>query len=236
MATQLGKAPTIMLRGCCSGTSLSCRSKGYSDFLMPFATRGMATLLSRPTTNDSPMMDMVVAQESHRNVQSRGRQFHRSSSQSFFTRSSVTKSSTVVPLSVRFFQSEAEYHNVADDTLESIQDALDALFESMPSPPQMTTTTNTTTTPGEFEVNYSSGVLTIVMPPHGTWVLNKQTPNQQIWWSSPLSGPRRYEYEHDQWVFTRSDDGGGSAISLGQTLKDEIRQLYQLEINLDNVK
>ena len=24
-------------------------------------------------------------------------------------------------------------------------------------------------------------------------MINKQTPNRQLWWSSPLSGPRRYE-------------------------------------------
>ena len=137
--------------------------------------------------------------------------------------------------SVRYFQTVALYHQVADTTLESVQDALDALFESMP--PQH----NSSSAGGEggdFEVSYASGVLTIVMPPHGTWVLNKQTPNQQIWWSSPLSGPRRYEYENDQWVYTRSDSGddGSSVISLGQTLKDEIRQLYQLELDLEDVK
>lgn len=30
------------------------------------------------------------------------------------------------------------------------------------------------------------GVLNVVMGEHGTWVLNKQTPNRQVWWSSPI--------------------------------------------------
>lgn len=30
--------------------------------------------------------------------------------------------------------------------------------------------------------------------PHGTYVINKQPPNKQIWLSSPLSGPKRYDY------------------------------------------
>lgn len=30
------------------------------------------------------------------------------------------------------------------------------------------------------------GVLNIMMGEHGTWVLNKQTPNRQVWWSSPI--------------------------------------------------
>ncbi len=43
------------------------------------------------------------------------------------------------------------------------------------------------------------GILTIDLNSikKGVWVINKQTPNRQIWWSSPISGPRRYDYEHD---------------------------------------
>ena len=60
----------------------------------------------------------------------------------------------------------------------------------------------------EFEIVYAEGVLTMSFPPHGTWVLNKQTPNQQIWWSSPISGPRRYEYDEEQsaWMYTRANE------------------------------
>jgi frataxin len=28
---------------------------------------------------------------------------------------------------------------------------------------------------------------------HGTYVINKQTPNRQVWLSSPVSGPFRYD-------------------------------------------
>jgi len=38
------------------------------------------------------------------------------------------------------------------------------------------------------------------------WVINKQTPNRQLWWSSPISGPRRYEYTSHQWRHTRAVD------------------------------
>lgn len=31
-----------------------------------------------------------------------------------------------------------------------------------------------------------SGVLTLSLGPHGTYVINKQPPNQQIWLSSPF--------------------------------------------------
>lgn len=49
-----------------------------------------------------------------------------------------------------------------------------------------------------------AGVLTLAFPPHGTYVLNKQPPNKQIWLSSPVSGPKRYD-----WVVGKT--GGGEA-------------------------
>jgi frataxin len=81
----------------------------------------------------------------------------------------------------------------------------------------------------DFEVTFASGVLTMVFPPRGTWVLNKQTPNQQIWWSSPISGPRRYEYEEGEWVYTRDDS---HSMTLTQALQEEIQQIYDVEIDL----
>lgn len=38
----------------------------------------------------------------------------------------------------------------------------------------------------EGDVEYSQGVLTINLGQLGTFVINKQTPNRQIWLSSPL--------------------------------------------------
>ena len=57
----------------------------------------------------------------------------------------------------------------------------------------------------EMEVNLSDGVLNVQLGEHGHWVINKQTPNEQIWWSSPLSGPKRFEYDADRarWLSTR---------------------------------
>ncbi len=39
-----------------------------------------------------------------------------------------------------------------------------------------------------------AGVLNLDFPPAGTYVFNKQPPNKQIWLSSPISGPKRYDY------------------------------------------
>uniref|UniRef100_A0A7S4IWV6 Ferroxidase n=1 Tax=Odontella aurita TaxID=265563 RepID=A0A7S4IWV6_9STRA len=134
----------------------------------------------------------------------------------------------------RWFQTEANFHDAADAVLEDIQDAVEILFED-----------NIGDDDEMPEVNVASGVLTLSMPPHGTWVINKQTPNRQIWWSSPRSGPRRYEYddERDAWVFTRyidaiaagrnvNDDEFRDSITLGTALAAEIKELYDLDIDL----
>jgi len=46
----------------------------------------------------------------------------------------------------------------------------------------------------DVDVEYSAGVLTLKFPPTGTYVINKQPPNKQIWLSSPRSGPKRYDW------------------------------------------
>ena len=47
------------------------------------------------------------------------------------------------------------------------------------------------------------GVLTLALGDKGTYVMNKQAPNKQIWSSSPVSGPVRYDWFQGQWVSSR---------------------------------
>lgn len=77
------------------------------------------------------------------------------------------------------------------------------------------------------------GVMNVIFPPAGTYVLNKQPPNKQIWLSSPVSGPKRYD-----WVVTgegmdqKQDSGEGEWIYLrdGSNLRELLRK--ELGINL----
>ena len=75
----------------------------------------------------------------------------------------------------------------------------------------------------DVDVEYSAGVLTLRFPPAGTYVLNKQPPNKQIWLSSPVSGPKRYDWIETEpfgkvgkWVYLR--DGS----TLNTLLAEEI--------------
>eukprot|EP00903_Cladosiphon_okamuranus_P017315 g15954.t1 len=90
--------------------------------------------------------------------------------------------------------SEREFHLIADETLEDINDVVEQALEDGFDE--------------EFDCNMSQGVLNIVVGDRGTWVLNKQSPNRQIWWSSPISGPMRFEYHHDagRWLNTRDGE------------------------------
>lgn len=80
--------------------------------------------------------------------------------------------------------------------------------------------------------NPQAGVLTLVFPPNGSYVINKQTPNKQIWLSSPISGPKRYD-----WVVLGEGqdqkEGGGKGewmyLRDGSTLSDLMRK----EIGID---
>lgn len=51
------------------------------------------------------------------------------------------------------------------------------------------------------------GVVTLKTP-QGTYVLNKQPANMQIWLSSPVSGPKRFDYNADtrRWVYERTGE------------------------------
>lgn len=108
------------------------------------------------------------------------------------------------PPCVRNFQSTSDYNRVADESLDALQDALDDWMED-----NMNSNDNA-------EVVLASGVLTLKLPPHGTWVINKQSTTQQIWWSSPLSGPKRFEFADGAWWSTK--DGLNMNSQLAQEL------------------
>lgn len=57
----------------------------------------------------------------------------------------------------------------------------------------------------EWDAESDGGVVRLQLGRAGGYVLNTQTPNRQIWLSSPLSGPWRYEWdaERAEWRATR---------------------------------
>jgi len=77
--------------------------------------------------------------------------------------------------------------------------------------------------------------MSITLPNSGTYVINKQPPNKQIWLSSPISGPKRYD-----WVVTgegmhqKADGGIGDWIYLrdGSSLTELLRKEVGISVDL----
>ncbi|KIY63668.1 Frataxin [Cylindrobasidium torrendii FP15055 ss-10] len=85
-----------------------------------------------------------------------------------------------------------EYHKLSDKVMDGLTEQLEGLVDQCGR--------------DDYEVEYSSGVLTLSVGEHGTYVINKQPPNKQIWLSSPHSGPKRYDYMTDgTWRYTRDN-------------------------------
>ncbi|KAJ8059737.1 hypothetical protein OCU04_011381 [Sclerotinia nivalis] len=73
---------------------------------------------------------------------------------------------------------QEQYNELSDEYMDAMVEKLEALQEERE----------------DIDVEYSAGVLTLSFPPIGTYVINKQPPNKQIWLSSPTSGPKRYDF------------------------------------------
>lgn len=56
------------------------------------------------------------------------------------------------------------------------------------------------------DVDLQDGILTVTLDQGGAYVINKHTPNRQIWLSSPRSGASHYGFDaaRGTWIDTRS--------------------------------
>ncbi|CAH6719513.1 frataxin homolog, mitochondrial [[Candida] jaroonii] len=109
--------------------------------------------------------------------------------------------------------SDMEYNRISNDYLEDLGDELDLISEDHT----------------DMDFDLSQGVLTLNTK-NGTYVINRQPPNKQIWLSSPISGPNRYDLINGKWASLR-DNG-----RLTDLLSHELSQTYNdtIELQLEN--
>lgn len=109
---------------------------------------------------------------------------------------------------------EKEFHKLADEILNYIQEKVDELGEEHDIE--------------GFDTDHAEGVLTIRLGTSGTYVINKQTPNRQIWLSSPVSGPARFDWDGENhcWVYRRTKS---EMLSL---LEKELHELFGASVSL----
>ncbi|XP_030368108.1 frataxin, mitochondrial isoform X5 [Strigops habroptila] len=109
---------------------------------------------------------------------------------------------------------ETTYEKLAEETLDSLAD----FFEDLTDKPF---------TPEDYDVSLGSGVLTVKLGGDmGTYVINKQTPNRQIWLSSPTSGPKRYDWTGRNWVYSHD------RVSLHELLSKELSTALKTKLDL----
>lgn len=112
---------------------------------------------------------------------------------------------------------DTTYERLAEETLDSLAE----FFEDLADKPF---------TFEDYDVSFGSGVLTIKLGGDlGTYVINKQTPNKQIWLSSPSSGPKRYDWTGTNWVY--SHDG----VSLHELLARELTTALKTKLDLSSL-
>lgn len=99
-------------------------------------------------------------------------------------------------------KSPPNFESTSDETLEALCEHFEALIDDNPKLL-------------EADVTLASGVLTLLLPhPFGTYVINKQSPNQQIWLSSPQSGPIRYDLQNSAWIYKHTQQSLHELLNL----------------------
>lgn len=139
--------------------------------------------------------------------------------------------------------SEAEFHERADELLGALETHLESLDEAVEDFDLSFSVRDSflrrslrlfwdPAATGRARLSDSGraqqGVLTLRLGRLGTYVLNKQTPNRQIWWSSPTSGPKRFAWdaETQQWRSTRNHE------ALLERLETELTALTRTPLGL----
>ncbi|CAB0033287.1 unnamed protein product [Trichogramma brassicae] len=108
------------------------------------------------------------------------------------------------------------FEKISNETLESLSEYFDELIEDA-SHLQ------------DADVCYGDGVLTVKFgKEYGTYVINRQVPNLQIWLSSPKSGPKRYDFIDGTWIYKH--DGK----SMHELLSEEIPDIVKGPVAFDN--
>lgn len=115
--------------------------------------------------------------------------------------------------------STSDYERLSIETLNLLVDDFDELGE-------------TGAVSDEYDVQHSYGVLKVNFGSEaGTYVINRQTINKQLWFSSPTSGPKRYDYDSTkgEWVYKYDN------VSLHARLSDEVSAIVGHPIHFRKV-
>ncbi|KAK7336326.1 hypothetical protein VNO77_16863 [Canavalia gladiata] len=134
-----------------------------------------------------------------------------SSSRNFCSHSSNLLDESQGPMTIDYHSllQEGEFQRLADSTIHSLQEKLEDYGDSVEV--------------DGFDIDYGNDVLTVKLGELGTYVLNKQTPNRQLWLSSPLSGPSRFDWDREAkaWIYRRTKANLNKILEEEQIIGDD---------------
>ncbi|GER48203.1 frataxin homolog [Striga asiatica] len=120
--------------------------------------------------------------------------------------SSLSEEESLGPAAVdyRSVLQEDEYHRLANSTIHNLLEKLEVIVWDVLLG-RLQEYGDSVEVDG-YDVDYGNEVLTLKLGDLGTYVINKQTPNRQIWMSSPVSGPSRFDWDQDSrsWIYRRT--------------------------------
>ncbi|XP_037921437.1 frataxin homolog, mitochondrial isoform X2 [Hermetia illucens] len=112
-----------------------------------------------------------------------------------------------------------QYEKACSETLESLSEYFEEIVEQVDHLKMS-------------DISYGDGVLTVNFgPTYGSYVINRQTPNKQIWLSSPTSGPKRYDFvgdvetENGKWIYRHTGE------TLHELLQKEIKEIAKTNVD-----
>ncbi|AYU79442.1 frataxin-like protein [Leishmania donovani] len=112
---------------------------------------------------------------------------------------------------------DIKFNTAADELLELVETKVDALDSAAVE-----------------DVSCNGGVLTLETTERGTFILNKQAPNVQLWLSSPISGPHHYDMitvtqdGHEKVSWKSDHDGHDLVKKLEKELTEVLGTAFKL--------
>ncbi|XP_040369068.1 frataxin, mitochondrial isoform X1 [Rosa chinensis] len=188
--------------------------------LLPLRRLSRLLLLKPPSSNfrTSSSLLLEASRSLHLSDTSHG-PLHWIASRSFCSSPPLNLNEGPAAIDYSSVLQEDEFHKLADSTIHDLQEKFEGLLgQEYGDSVQV----------DGFDIDYGNEVLTLKLGDLGTYVLNKQTPNRQIWLSSPVSGPFRFDWDRDAeaWIYRRTK------VKLLTLLESEMEQLCGEAISL----
>jgi iron donor protein CyaY len=110
------------------------------------------------------------------------------------------------------------YETIANETLDSLMQLFDSISKELNH-------NEDGVCPADYAVTYTQGILNIKLgADRGTYVINKEVHNLQLLLLSSHSGPKRFDFMHNTWIYKRTGESLHGLLSheISKSLKKPV--------------